>query len=234
MPGPTPPDAARFPIYCDRLARRYPDGDVSALGGVTLGFAKGEYSAIMGPSGCGKSTLLNLLAGLDRPDEGEVYFDGVPLADAGLMKRLRSRVLGMVFQAFHLIPTLTASENVQIPMFETTPAATARAARAADLLGLVGLGNRVGHKPTQLSGGERQRVAVARALANDAPILLADEPTGNLDSASGTGVLDLFDRLHRERNLTLLVVTHSPEVSDRAGRVIRMRDGRVVEDTRKP
>jgi putative ABC transport system ATP-binding protein len=217
-------------IRCDNLRRDFPDGNVTALEGVTLRIEPGEYVAIMGPSGSGKSTLLNLIAGLDRPTSGEVYWEGQPLDSARVRNRLRSDKLGFVFQSFNLLPTLTACENVQIPMFEHRLSARARREKASALLALVGLGNRQNHVPAQLSGGERQRVAVARALANDPAVLLADEPTGNLDTASGEEVLALFDRLHRERNVTLIVVTHSAEVAERARRIIRFRDGRVVED----
>jgi putative ABC transport system ATP-binding protein len=233
MTGDTTPWASPSSLlYCDRVRRLYPDGKVVALDEVTLGIDRGEYVAIMGPSGSGKSTLLNLLAGLDRPTAGEVYFEGVPLASSAYRNRLRIDKIGFVFQSFNLLPTLTASENVQVPMFEGPLPARARRARAAELLGLVGLGHRQNHLPTQLSGGERQRVAVARALANDPVTLLADEPTGNLDTASGEELLALFDRLHEERNVTPIVVTHSPEVGQRARRVICLRDGRLVEDRR--
>jgi putative ABC transport system ATP-binding protein len=221
-------------IYCDGVCRQYPDGAVRALDGVTLGIDRGEYVAIMGPSGSGKSTLLNLIAGLDRPTAGEVYFEGTPLAAAAFRNRLRVDRIGFVFQSFNLLATLTASENVQVPMFEGPLSASARRRKAVELLGLVGLGHRLNHLPSQLSGGEKQRVAVARALANDPIVLLADEPTGNLDTASGEEVLALFDRLHAQRGLTPILVTHSPEVGGRARRLIRLRDGRVVEDRRTP
>jgi putative ABC transport system ATP-binding protein len=217
-------------IFCDRLERLYPDGKVLALADVTLRIDRGEYVSIMGRSGSGKSTLLNLLAGLDRPTAGEVYWEGIPLSDAALRNRLRIDKLGFIFQSFNLLPTLTACENVQIPMFEGPLSARARRQRAIELLALVGLGRRLDHAPAQLSGGERQRVAVARALANDPVLLLADEPTGNLDTSSGEELLALFDRLHAERQVTLIVVTHSPEVGERAQRLIRLQDGHVVED----
>jgi len=219
-------------IYCDRLQRQYPDGKVMAVNDVTLRIDRGEYVAIMGPSGSGKSTLLNLIAGLDRPTVGEVYFEGSPLSSSRLRSRLRIDRMGFVFQSFNLLPTLTASENVQIPMFEGPLPGRARRRKAVELLGLVGLDQRLNHLPSQLSGGEKQRVAIARALANDPVVLLADEPTGNLDSGSGEEVLALFDRLHAERKVTPILVTHSTEIGRRAGRLIRLRDGRVVEDSR--
>ncbi len=219
-------------IYCDHLQRRYPDGEVMAVRDITLRIDRGEYVAIMGPSGSGKSTLLNLIAGLDRPTAGEVYFEGEALSRAGSRSRLRIDKIGFVFQSFNLLATLTACENVQVPMFEGPLPGRARRRKAIELLGLVGLGHRQNHLPSQLSGGEKQRVAVARALANDPRALLADEPTGNLDSASGEEVLALFDRLQAERKVTPIVVTHSDEVARRARRLIRLRDGRIVEDCR--
>jgi putative ABC transport system ATP-binding protein len=219
-------------LYADRVVKTYPDGDVHALNGVTLGVREAQHVAITGPSGCGKSTLLNLLGMLDRPDGGEVFFRGEPLSQHLDLDHFRARQIGFVFQSFFLIPTLTARENVQVPMFEG-PALSARgrAAKADDLLDLVGLRKRAAHRPQQLSVGERQRVALARALANDPAVLLADEPTGNLDSDNAAKVLDLFATLQKSRNLALLVVTHSDEVAERADRVVRMKDGRVVSDS---
>jgi putative ABC transport system ATP-binding protein len=229
---PTPPASAEQPlIRCEHIQRLYPDGNVAALVEVDLRIGRGEYIAIMGPSGSGKSTLLNLIGGLDEPSAGTIYFDGVPLSGPGQMDQLRIKKVGFVFQAFHLLPTLSASENVQIPMFEGPLSATARRTRAIQLLGEVGMSHRLDHLPTQLSGGERQRVAIARALANEPLVLLADEPTGNLDTATGAEILKLFARMHRERNLTILLVTHSPELAAQAQRLIRLRDGRIIEDT---
>ena len=217
-------------LRTEHLAKDYPDGRVHALADVNLSIAAGEYVAIMGPSGSGKSTLLNLLGALDRPSEGEVYFEGTPLGAVRDLDRLRSAKIGFVFQSFYLLPTLSALENVQIPMFEGPLGAGERARRAADLLDAVHMGHRAGHLPMRLSVGERQRLAVARALANDPVLLLADEPTGNLDSHTADEILDLFGVLHRDRGMTLAVVTHSPEVAERAERIIRLKDGRVVED----
>lgn len=219
-------------LYGERLAKTYPDGDVHALNGVTLGVRAGQHVAITGPSGCGKSTLLNLLGVLDAPDAGEVYFRGEPLSKYHNLNHFRARQIGFVFQSFFLIPTLTAKENVQVPMFEGPAlSARARAKKADELLELVGMLKRANHLPVQLSVGERQRVALARSLANDPAMLLADEPTGNLDSDNAVKVLDLFATLQKARNLALLVVTHSDEVAQRADRVVRMRDGRVVSDS---
>jgi ABC-type lipoprotein export system ATPase subunit len=209
------------------VSRTYDDGSVRALTNVSLTIYPGDYLAIMGPSGSGKSTLLHLLGALDRPTEGDILFGGESLSKLADLDRFRATTLGFVFQPFYLLPTLTALENVQIPMFESARGARERVARAAELLDLVGLSHRAGHLPMKLSVGERQRVAIARALANDPKLLLADEPTGNLDSTSGNIVLDLFDRLHRERGLTLVVITHSAEVAARAQRTIWIRDGQI-------
>ena len=215
-------------LRVDNVGRTYSDGEVTALAEVSLEICRGEYVAIMGPSGSGKSTLLNLLGTLDRPTTGELYFEGQPLSHLKDLDAFRSRKIGFVFQSFYLLPTLTAVENVQIPMFETGTSASLRVKKAKALLESVSMTHRIDHLPTQLSVGERQRVAIARALANDPPLLLADEPTGNLDSRSGNDVLDLFDHLHREQGKTLLVITHSQEVAERAERIIWIRDGRIV------
>jgi putative ABC transport system ATP-binding protein len=218
-------------LRAEGLRKTYPDGDVHALNGVGFEVRATEYVAITGPSGCGKSTLLNMLGTLDRPDEGEIYFRGEPLSARRDLDTFRARQIGFVFQSFFLLPTLTSLENVQVPMFEGPRlSANDRARKAEGLLEMVGMGHRAGHRPGQLSVGERQRVALARALANDPVLLLADEPTGNLDSKNAEKVLNLFDSLRSERRLTLIVITHSPEVAERAGRVIRMKDGRVVDD----
>ena len=216
------------PILSARdLVRTYPDGDVRALRGVSLDVVRGESVAITGPSGCGKSTLLHLLGGLDRPTAGTVSFDGQALSALDI-DTFRARQVGFVFQSFHLLPTLTALENAQVPMFEGPWPRRDRARRAEALLREVGLGHRLGHVPSQLSVGERQRVAIARALANGPALLLADEPTGNLDSVAQTEVLELLGRLRRERGLTMVVVTHSPEVAAASDREIKLRDGQLV------
>ena len=198
---------------------------IRALDNISLAVAPGEWLAMMGPSGSGKSTLVNLIGCLDRPTSGEIRLDGENVAhmSAADLNRVCAEKIGFVFQQFHLIPYLTALENVQIPMFETSLTAAARRQRAASLLAEVGMSHRAGHLPTQLSGGERQRVAIARALANDPMVLLADEPTGNLDTATGEDILKLFARMHEGRHLTILLVTHSPEIAQQAGRLIRTR-----------
>jgi putative ABC transport system ATP-binding protein len=212
------------------LVMRLPSGgrSLTILDGVSLDVATGEVVAVTGPSGSGKSTLLGLIAGLDSPSAGSITVDGVEvtrLGEAGLA-RFRRRTIGFVFQSYHLIPTLTAVENVAVPLElagETAPVPTAHA-RLAE----VGLAERADHYPAQLSGGEQQRVAIARALALSPPLLLADEPTGNLDSATGGAIVDLLLALNRERGSTLLLVTHDPALAGRAGRAVALRDGRVV------
>jgi putative ABC transport system ATP-binding protein len=215
-------------LRLDKVSRAYEDGKLFALNEVSLAIWPGEYIAIMGPSGSGKSTLLNLLGALDRPTTGTILFEGKSLFDSTNLDLFRAKKLGFVFQSFHLIPTLTSLENVQVPMFAVGLPPRKRAEKATLLLELVGMSHRSAHLPAKLSVGERQRVAIARALANEPSLLLADEPTGNLDSASGEIVLELFDRLHRERGLTLAVITHDENVAQRAQRTIRIRDGRTV------
>ncbi|HXG15764.1 MAG TPA: ABC transporter ATP-binding protein [Calidithermus sp.] len=201
---------------------------VTVLDGVTLEARAGEVLAITGPSGSGKSTLLGLIAGLDRPTAGSVVLDGVEVTalDEDALARLRRDAIGYVFQSYHLIPTLTAAENVAVPL-ELAGRRDARA-RALDLLAAVGLAGRAHHYPAQLSGGEQQRVALARAVALQPRLLLADEPTGNLDSASGAQIVDLLLALHREHGSTLVLVTHDEAVARHAERVVMLRDGRVV------
>jgi len=206
---------------------------VDILRGIDLVIPEGQFCAIMGPSGSGKSTLLGLLAGLDAPTEGEVILDGTAISQLSEDKlaEIRGRKLGFVFQSYQLIPMLTALENVLLP-FElngTGRAADGRA-RASALLISVGLGERMHHYPVQLSGGEQQRVALARAFMMEPPIVLADEPTGNLDSRNGEHVLDLLLERHRESGATLVMVTHDPQISSRAERRIVLRDGLVIED----
>ena len=212
------------------LARDYPMGGerVHALRGVSLSVEAGEYVAIVGPSGCGKSTLLQLAGGLDAPTSGSVEVMGTrldTLSDRELT-RLRLTRLGFVFQRFHLLPVLTAAENIELPMAEAGMSRAERRARAAELLGYVGLAHRAGHRATELSGGEMQRVAIARALANRPALVLADEPTGELDAATGREILTLFRRLNQD-GMTLLVVTHDERLAAEAGRVVQMLDGRI-------
>ncbi len=212
------------------LKKEYDDGQVQALRGVDFRIEKGAFVAIVGQSGSGKSTLLQMLGALDHPSSGELRYRGASLATNGDLASYRAHEIGFIFQAFHLLPTFTAIENVQIPMFETSRSVSERRERAAELLKLVGLEGRQHHFPAKLSGGERQRVAIARSLANGASVLLADEPTGNLDSENAAIVLDLIVRLRREQNFTLVLVTHDMGIARQAARVIEMKDGRIVAD----
>lgn len=221
-------------IRCERVMRSYAMGDamVHAVRGIDLEIRRGEFAAITGPSGCGKSTLLHLLGAVDVPSSGRVFInerDTAQLRDAEATA-FRLRHIGFVFQRFYLMPTLTAQENVELPLAEAGLRGTARRERAAELLAYVGLGDRRTHRPTQLSGGEQQRVAIARALANSPALILADEPTGELDAATGERLLELFAQLHRD-GTTLVFVTHDAIVAKSAQRVIRLRDGVVAEDT---
>jgi putative ABC transport system ATP-binding protein len=214
------------------VVKTFEEGRVRALDGVDLDIDAGEWVAVVGPSGCGKSTLLHLIAALDEADEGTILVNGEDLAEERNLSRHRAREVGLVFQLDNLLPTLTAGENVQVPMFEIGLSARDRRERARRILTLVGLADKEKNRPAELSGGERQRVAIARALANEPGILLADEPTGRLDSASGRRVLDLLEELRQRRGLTIVLVTHDPSVAARAGRIIRMLDGRVVGEER--
>jgi putative ABC transport system ATP-binding protein len=220
-------DSARIVEVRD-LVKTFEGGLVRALDGADLTVSSGEFVALAGPSGCGKSTLLHLIAALDRPDGGSIEVNGRDLAQEHDLSRYRAREIGLVFQLDNLLPTLGASENVQVPMFELGLRASERRKRARELLAQVGLVKRERNLPSELSGGERQRVAIARALANDPPILLADEPTGRLDSESGRTVLDLLEELRQNRGLTVVLVTHEASVASRAHRVLRMLDGRIV------
>ena len=218
-------------VIAEELEKAYRiDGTaIGALRGVNLEIARGEFVAIVGPSGCGKSTLLNLLGGLTAPTQGRIMIDGNDLArlSADSIADLRRRTLGFVFQSFNLSPVLTAQENVEFPMLLADVAAQERAARAVELLGAVGLGNQLDYLPGEMSGGQKQRVAIARALANRPVVLLADEPTGNLDSATAREVMELLVQIHRENQSALVMVTHDPDDAARADRRVRMRDGKI-------
>ncbi len=224
-------------LEAHNVFRSYHTGatNVRALRGVSLSIAPGDFMAIVGASGSGKSTLLHLLGAVDTPDEGRVVFEGRDishLSDAQATK-LRLQRVGLVFQRFYLMPTLSAIENVELPMAEAGVSKQERRARAQELLRTVGLGERGSHRPTQLSGGEQQRVAVARALANKPALLLADEPTGELDAATGTALIELLERLNAE-GLTCVLVTHDAALARSARRVVTMRDGQIVSDTSAP
>jgi putative ABC transport system ATP-binding protein len=208
-----------------------PTHSVEILKGIDLEIPRGQFAAIMGPSGSGKSTLLGLLAGLDGPTSGQIVLDGEDIADLeeDQLALLRGRKIGFVFQSYHLIPTLTAQENVMLPL-ELSGNAVDGTERAHELLDSVGLLDRSDHYPVQLSGGEQQRVALARAFVGRPPILLADEPTGNLDTTNGRVVLELLMALNRREETTLVLVTHDQQISEQADRRITLRDGRIVSD----
>ena len=205
---------------------------VKALRGVSLEVKRGEMLGVIGPSGSGKSTLLGLIGGLDTPTEGTVHIDGVDITNLGerALTRIRNEKIGFVFQSFNLIPTLTALENVALPVQFARDRQFKPHDRARELLEMLGMGDRVTHRPTQLSGGQQQRVAIARSLANNPPLLLADEPTGNLDTSSSEIVMEAFRRIQKEMNTTIIVVTHDMDVASQLDRVITLIDGHIAED----
>ncbi len=207
--------------------KTYDEGRIEALRGVDLSISAGEYMAITGPSGSGKSTLLHMLGGLDSPTSGQVFFGSAELGKSINLDTYRSKKVGFIFQAFHLMPTLRAIENVQLPMIGSSRKRFDRADRATQLLDEVGLAHRMMQFPNQLSAGERQRVAIARALANDPEILLADEPTGNLDSVNSARIMEILIGIQKQRGMTLIVVTHENDIAHSAARQIRFRDGRI-------
>jgi ABC-type lipoprotein export system ATPase subunit len=219
-------------IRAVNLTRTFEVGEsvVEALRGINLDVTKGQFVALVGPSGSGKSTFLNLVGGLDRPSDGELWINGVELSaskEKALTEHRRQRV-GFVFQSFNLLPRLTAVENVALPLMFVGISERERLDRARELLIQVGLADRLDHRPTQLSGGEQQRVAIARALVNRPAIILADEPTGNLDTTTGAEIMTLLRHLNRDQGVTLLVVTHDPEAASFADRVIQLRDGQIA------
>ena len=218
------------------IVKTYQAGEVAVpvLKGIDLQIDAGEHVAIMGKSGAGKSTLMNILGCLDRPTSGEYVLAGHPVSrlEDDALSSIRGRTIGFVFQSFHLLGSMTVLENVELPMEYQNIAASERKERAAGLLERVGLGHRLGHRPNQLSGGERQRVAIARSLSNQPKLLLADEPTGNLDSAGTRRILDLFAELQAESGFTMIVVTHDHAIGEAAPRLVRVADGLIVEDRR--
>ena len=211
-------------IRAEKLMLHYDEGQTRALDGVDFAIRAGEFVAIVGPSGCGKSSLLNLIGTLDRPSSGEIYFRARRYSEISDQCLFRKQHIGFIFQAFQLLPTLSALSNVLVP---TVGSKRSHKDQAEQLLVRLGLGKRLHHLPGKLSGGERQRVAIARALINDPALILADEPTGSLDSANAAQVLDLIGELQGERCLTVLMVTHDANVSGRADRIIRMSDGKI-------
>lgn len=222
-------------IELKNLCKTYHLGGVpiNALKGINLKINKGEFLVILGKSGSGKSTMINMIGALDVPSEGTIYLDGKDISklDESDLAQIRGRKIGFVFQQFNLMPILSAAENVTLPMMFQDVDAEIREKRAKDLLKLVDLEKRIHHKPTELSGGEQQRVAIARALANDPEVLLADEPTGNLDSKTGEKVMELISRLHREEKKTVILVTHDISLVKYAHRTIYLKDGSIIRDT---
>ena len=229
-----PPDVPRDAVIVTRnLQREYDMGGevVRALRGVDVTIRKNEYVAIMGPSGSGKSTLMNMIGCLDTPTGGEYWLNGHRVSELGddALARIRNKEIGFVFQTFNLLPRATSLHNVELPLVYAGMGAKERRARAADALTRVGLGDRMEHRPNELSGGQRQRVAIARALVNEPSILLADEPTGNLDSATSTEIMGLFEELHRHGQ-TIVLVTHEHDIAEHARRQVHLRDGMVEQD----
>jgi putative ABC transport system ATP-binding protein len=223
---------ANLMIETHDLTRIYGDGEeIHALDGVTVSIEAGEFLAVMGPSGSGKSTLLHVLGALDLPTSGKVFVNGQDLSNLRDVDRFRAKTVGFMFQLHNLLPTLTARENVEIPMMGFIDAG-ARRRRAEELLALVGLAGRLNHLPGQLSGGQRQRVAVARALANRPPLILADEPTGSLDTAAGQELMHLLKELNHSQGVTFVIVTHDPSVARQTQRVLVMADGKIVREDR--
>ena len=211
------------------LTRVYGNGEeVRALDGVTLAIASGEIVAIMGPSGSGKSTLLHLIGALDRPSDGRILINGQDLAGVKRLDRFRNETVGFVFQLHNLIPTLTAVENVEVPLYERKLSARKRKEKAQQMMELVGLGDRTKHLPSQLSGGQRQRVAVARALVTDPVLVLADEPTGELDAETSAEIIQMMHRLNLELGTTFIIVTHDPAVARQTDRIIELASGRIA------
>ena len=212
------------------LEKHYDDGQVHALRGISFSINSGQFISVVGASGSGKTTLLQMLGALDRPSAGSLTYRGRSLTTLRDPSLYRAQEIGFIFQAFHLLPTFTAAENVQIPMFETERNISVRKARAIELLNAVGLEQRANHFPANLSGGERQRVAIARSLANSPGVLLADEPTGNLDSENAQRILNLLGELQAARRMTFILVTHDMGIAQRAERIIQMKDGQIVFD----
>ena len=217
-------------ISLRNVLKQYDDGEVTALNHINLSIEKGSFVSIIGPSGSGKSTLLNMLGALDSPDSGEIIIDGINLSNEKDLSDFRRNEIGFVFQLHNLLPNLTVKENVEIPLVGSKLSESEKEKRALKYIEAVGLLDKKDNKPNKLSGGQRQRVAIARALVNNPSIILADEPTGSLDSKTGQMVLDILKNMHEEYNVTLIIVTHDIEVANLAERTIVIKDGQVIED----
>ncbi|GKI13778.1 peptide ABC transporter ATP-binding protein [Oscillospiraceae bacterium] len=222
-------------IQMEGIVKRFYIGhpnELEILHGIDLTVQEGEFLAIVGESGSGKSTMMNIIGALDKPTEGSYILDGVDMTAArdNELSALRCKKIGFVFQTFNLIARVSALKNVELPMLYAGVPAARRAARAKELLELVGMGDRMNHQPSELSGGQKQRVAIARAMANDPAVLLADEPTGALDSATGRVVMDIFHKLHREQGKTILLITHSQELAAECERIVTLLDGEIVSE----
>jgi putative ABC transport system ATP-binding protein len=218
-------------VEIKNLEKSYEKGNIKALNGINLEIKEGEFVSIIGPSGSGKSTLLNMIGALDVADKGTIEVAEYDLSKGKKLAEYRSKKIGFIFQLHNLIPNISVLENIEIPMFEGKLSGKERKQRAMDLLDLVGLKDKAKMKPTKLSGGERQRIAISRALANDPSIILADEPTGSLDSKTSKKILDQLSKLHREKNVTLIMVTHDMNVANLADRTIEVLDGKILKTT---
>ena len=215
-------------VEIENLSKYYENGNVKALDGINLTIEKGEFVAIMGPSGSGKSTLLNMIGSLDRSDSGKIIVDGHDLLLEKDLSNFRSETIGFVFQLHNLLPMLSSLENIELPTYELKISSEEREKRASKLLKKVGLEDKAKFSPKKLSGGERQRIAVARALVNHPSIILADEPTGSLDSDNSQKILQLLKDLHKEENITLIIITHDPNIAQQAGRIVNILDGKIA------
>ena len=215
-------------VEIENLSKYYENGNVKALDGINLTIEEGEFVAIMGPSGSGKSTLLNMIGSLDRSDNGKIIVDGHDLLLEKDLSNFRSETIGFVFQLHNLLPMLSSLENIELPTYELKISSEEREKRASKLLKKVGLEDKAKFSPKKLSGGERQRIAVARALVNHPSIILADEPTGSLDSDNSQKILQLLKDLHKEENITLIIITHDPNIAQQAGRIVNILDGKIA------